>query len=370
MYLRPQYKMRKPGFFQTFKKLIYALLCAVIAGFLIWIWSSSRPGEQTSRVIVPVPAPPLAVKPTNSPVPVVAPVARMETHESEASATRPVKTTLEMQIALVRQGISPGSLDGAAGAQTRSALMAFQQRRGITPTGVLDADTKSALLITPPITTEYTITSEDLGRLLPVPKTWLGKSEQPRLDFENILELLGEKSFSHPQLIRSLNPNIDWNSVTVGTTVTIPQVQYPPINAKAALVRISLQDRVLEAFDEQSNLLVHFPCSIGRLAEKRPVGELHVVIIVFNPDYTFDPDVFPESSEAQELGRKLIIPPGPNNPVGVAWIGLDRPGYGIHGTPAPEQVGRTESHGCFRLANWNADYLARMSWVGMPVLVE
>ena len=70
------------------------------------------------------------------------------------------------------------------------------------------------------------------------------------------------------------------------------------------------------------------------------------------------------------MNQKLILQPGPNNPVGVAWIGLDKTGYGIHGTPVPEQVGRTESHGCFRLANWDAEYLVKLVWVGMPVLVE
>jgi lipoprotein-anchoring transpeptidase ErfK/SrfK len=103
-----------------------------------------------------------------------------------------------------------------------------------------------------------------------------------------------------------------------------------------------------------------------RCFDKRPVGELHVESIAPNPNYTFDPDTL----EARELKTKLILPPGPNNPVGVAWIGLDKPGYGIHGTPNPEQVGRTESHGCFRLANWNAECLVRMATVGMPVRVE
>ena len=70
------------------------------------------------------------------------------------------------------------------------------------------------------------------------------------------------------------------------------------------------------------------------------------------------------------MKRKLIIPPGPNNPVGVAWVGLSLPGYGIHGTPEPEKVGRTESHGCFRLANWNAATFSKSSWIGMPVYVE
>ena len=135
-------------------------------------------------------------------------------------------------------------------------------------------------------------------------------------------------------------------------------------------MRIALADRVLEAFDENTNLLAHFPCSIAQRVEKRPVGELHVDVMAPNPNYTFDPDVFPESAEAKELDRKLILQPGPNNPVGTVWIGLDRPGYGIHGTPRPEDVGRTESHGCFRLANWNAEYLLRLVTIGTTVVVE
>ena len=100
------------------------------------------------------------------------------------------------------------------------------------------------------------------------------------------------------------------------------------------------------------------------------MGELHVVVVIPNPDYTFDPELFPESAEGRALGRKLVVPPGPNNPVGLAWIGLDRPGYGIHGTPEPENVGRTESHGCFRLANWDAVTLLDLAYVGMLVRVE
>ena len=283
---------------------------------------------------------------------------------------RPVESILEAQIALVRQGISPGSIDGREGAQTRAALSAFQKKEGLAPTGLLNGPTKAILLIDDPVMTEYTLTSEDLGRLMPVPATWLEKSEQPRLDFENVLELLGEKAFSDPQLVRSLNPTVKWNACASGTRVTLPRVDYPSVGEKAAFARISLEQCILEAFDSRSNLLVHFPCSIGRIAAKRPVGELHVITIAGDPNYTFDPAVFSESAEAQTVGRKLIIPPGPNNPVGVVWIGLDRPGYGIHGTPAPELVGRTESHGCFRLANWNASYLAKLAWIGMAVNVE
>ena len=215
----------------------------------------------------------------------------------------------------------------------------------------------------------YTVSAEDLGRLRPLGKTWLEKSQQERMDYETILELVAEKSQAHPHLIRKLNPGIDWDSVAVGTSVYVPNAEFPKPSAKAAFVRIALADRVLEAFDENTNLLAHFPCSIAQRVEKRPVGELHVDVMAPNPNYTFDPDVFPESAEAKELDRKLILQPGPNNPVGTVWIGLDRPGYGIHGTPRPEDVGRTESHGCFRLANWNAEYLLRLVTIGTTVVV-
>jgi len=150
----------------------------------------------------------------------------------------------------------------------------------------------------------------------------------------------------------------------------LPEAACPDPSAKAAFITIRLSDKTLEAFDANTNLLAHFPCSIARRVEKRPAGELHVEVIAPNPNYTFDPEVFPESSEARQLNRKLILPPGPNNPVGTAWIGLDKPGYGIHGTPNPEQVGRTESHGCFRLANWNAEYLLKLVSIGTLVRVE
>jgi lipoprotein-anchoring transpeptidase ErfK/SrfK len=171
-------------------------------------------------------------------------------------------------------------------------------------------------------------------------------------------------------LIRRLNPGVNWTNLTPGTVLRMPAVAYPALVEKAAFAAIHLAEKYLEVFDAQTNLMAHFPCSIAANVEKRPVGELHVVVVAPDPNYTFDPELFPESPEAQQLKVKLILQPGPNNPVGVAWIGLDKTGYGIHGTPVPEQVGRTESHGCFRLANWDAEYLEHLVWTGMPVRVE
>jgi L,D-transpeptidase-like protein/putative peptidoglycan binding protein len=277
---------------------------------------------------------------------------------------------LELQVALAREAISPGPIDGLIGGQTDAALKAFQQKYALRSTGVLDERTRTNLPPVTPLFTNYVVTSNDIERLLPVPVTWLGKSLAPRLDYETMLELVAEKTLSHHKLIQALNPSINWTNVTNGTAVTAPNAQVPAVSNKAAFVQIRLGERILQAFGAESNLLAHFPCSIAQRVDKRPVGELHVAVLVVNPNYTFDPAVFPESAEAQEIGRKLTLQPGPNNPVGTVWIGLDRPGYGIHGAPLPEKVGRTESHGCFRLANWNAEHLLKLVSVGTPVIIQ
>ena len=283
---------------------------------------------------------------------------------------RAVRDTLEAHVALARLAISSGSIDGVNGSQTRAALLAFQQKANLAPTGELDITTRNALVLDSAPLTSYIIMSNDLARLQPISKTWLGKSQQTALDYETLLELVAEHGHASPTLTRKLNPTVNWTNVVAGDEVKIPAVEYPVPRIKAAFIVISLAERRLQAFDENTNLLAHFPCSIAAKFEKRPIGELHVKAIAPNPDYTFNPEVFPESEEAQQLKTKLILPPGPNNPVGTAWISLDKPGYGMHGTPSPEQVGRTESHGCFRLANWNAEYLIKLVWVGMPVRVE
>ncbi len=260
------------------------------------------------------------------------------------------------------------------GPQTRAALAAYKTISTANPDegpGAAPAQnlTLKNLVLDMPALTNYIVTSNDLDSLQPMGTTWLAKSRQTALAYETELELIGEKAHSSPTLIRKLNPGVDWSGISPGTQVRIPDVTYPDPESKAAFVVIHLGERFLEAFDSQSNLMAHFPCSIAAKVEKRPVGELHVIVVAPHPNYTVNPDLFPESSELQALGHKLILPPGPNNPVGVAWIGLDRPGYGIHGTPNPEEVGRTESHGCFRLANWDAEYMVKLAWLGMPVEV-
>ena len=305
---------------------------------------------------------------TNSAPPIPPPVPLPPNHST--AKTNSTRQTLEAQIALARRGISSGSIDGKIGAQTRAAIKNFQRLENLPQTGDLDDATQARLTLDVPLYTNYVLTADDLARLQPLGHTWITKSQQTRLDYENALELVAEKFHAHPGFIRQLNPTIDWRTVPAGTELKVPNVALAAPREKAAFIRILLAQRQLEVYNTRSNLIAHFPCSIAHLAEKRPVGELHVVRAAPNPTYLFNPEIFPESEEAQQIGRKLTLPPGPNNPVGTVWIGLDRPGYGIHGTPRPEDVGRTESHGCFRLANWNAELLLKLVKVGTPVFVE
>jgi lipoprotein-anchoring transpeptidase ErfK/SrfK len=386
------------------KRLGWLVLVSLAVAGAAWVWwnsgTAAKPakpattGEPVKLVPPVVQAPPIAVSNplvravavvtspsapvviTGLPPPAVTStpmsqfVVRTNVVAGMSGVPRLPRDVLEAQIALARRAFSPGSLDGVMGSQTRAALLAFQQHAGLPQTGSLDADTRGALSLVSPSLTRYAVTSNDLARLQPLSPTWLGKSQQGALDYETILELVAEQGKASPNLIRRLNPGVNWTNVAAGDALAIPDVTCPAPAAKAGFAVITLGLRQLQVFDAATNLLAHFPCSIAARVEKRPAGELCVVAIAENPNYTFNPEVFPESAEARELGRKLILPPGPNNPVGVAWVSLDKPGYGIHGTPSPEQVGRTESHGCFRLANWNAAHFLKLAWIGMPVCVE
>jgi lipoprotein-anchoring transpeptidase ErfK/SrfK len=282
---------------------------------------------------------------------------------------RPVTTVLEAQIALGRRDFSCGSIDGVYGLQTASAVKAFQGKAELPITGILDEATKAKLTLDAEPMAQMALSAQDLARLQPLRPTWQEKSEQTALDYETALEMLAERTHSAPALIRRLNPKATWDKVDPSMVFTVPSFPTKSSRPKAERIVIYLADHVLEPLDGDDKVLAHFPVSIAARVEKRPAGELHVVVLVSNPDYTFEPENFPESEEAKTLGHKLILPPGPNNPVGMVWIGLDRPGYGIHGTPEPEHVGRTESHGCFRMTNWDAVSLLDYVEIGTPVEV-
>jgi lipoprotein-anchoring transpeptidase ErfK/SrfK len=316
------------------------------------------PSEEAMPVSVPpAPLPAVPVSPPSG-------VAR-------AMPVNPDELTVERiaayQVALERMHFSCGFVDGDVGMRTRRMLRSFQQSQGLPVTGELDSATRAVIGEPGEPFTTYTISVADMASIFPTPDTWVAKSKQTILGYNDPWEMLAEKFHCTRDYIRYLNRDV--KEVAVGTVVIGPKVSPAAKIQKIAKVRIILDEATIQGLDASGRIVAHFPCSIARDKHKRPSGELTVKNVVPNPDYTFSPEVQVEAAAKEGITKKLRVPPGPNNPVGLAWVGLSLPGYGMHGTPDPEAISRTQSLGCFRLANWNAEKLLKMVSVGTPVTV-
>jgi lipoprotein-anchoring transpeptidase ErfK/SrfK len=272
------------------------------------------------------------------------------------------------QVALERRHFSCGFIDGDQGMRTQRMLRAFQQSQRLPMTGVLDAATRAAIGEPGEPFLNYTVTQADIDSIMPKPQTWREKAKAKRLGYNDIWELLAEKFHCTRGYLKQLNRDV--KQPVAGSDIIGPKVYPAAPYPMAASLRVNLGETSIEALDASGRIIAFFPCSIAKDKNKRPNGRLVVKSVVPNPDYTFDPALFKDASAEEHITHKMTLPPGPRNPVGTAWIGLSLPGYGIHGTPEPENISRTQSHGCFRLANWNANKLLRMVRVGTPVDVE
>jgi lipoprotein-anchoring transpeptidase ErfK/SrfK len=275
-----------------------------------------------------------------------------------------VPVTLARQAALDRAGFSPGVLDGKAGRKTALALRAFQAAHGLAQTGEFDPATLAALRVDDaPSTVTYTVTAADLRAVGPVPRDWNAKARLNRLGYESLAALLAERGHCTRALVARLNPRRNLQRLGPGDHVILPNVA-PPALPRATSLEVDLDAKTVRAEGTTGRTIALFHCSIAKFAAKRPHGAARVTAVAFDPVYTFNPQMWPE---VRNVRKTLRIPPGPGNPVGVCWIDLNLPGYGIHGTPNPELIGKTGSHGCIRLANWDARRLGRMVRVGTPV---
>jgi len=296
------------------------------------------------------------------------------TRAAHAPTGRPARTasvgafeqkTLAWQIALEREGFSPGLIDGRGGPRTALATREFQESRGLNVSGQLDEPTAAALGIDEANTVlkTYTITDADQQKVAPPPKNWLAKSKAKFLGHNNLAEAVAERFHCSRVLLATLNPSVDLARLRVGQALIVPAV----LDGKTLRVHrleVDLSQKAIRGFDGEGRQVALFHCSIASKAEDRPKGEARVLGVANDPHYLFDPKVWPE---VKGIKTKLLIPPGPKNPVGLCWIGLSLKGYGIHGTPNPELIGKSGSHGCLRLTNWDAIRLGKMVGAGTPV---
>ena len=284
------------------------------------------------------------------------------------ATSAPGSSVLRVQVLLDREHFSPGEIDGHYGGNTRRAVAAFNQARRLKGGERVEAKTWAALnRDAAPVVVSYVLTSEDVALFEKLPEETADRAKLSALGFESPIEALGERFHASPGLLRALNPGAAFDAS--GASVLVPNVERPPLaKAEGLSVRVSGSDHSAAAVDPDGNVVARYPATVGSEHDPLPVGDWKINGVARNPSFNYNPDLFWDSEPGDQ---KAKLPPGPNNPVGVVWIDLNKPHYGIHGTPAPSTIGGTTSHGCIRLTNWDALELSRLVSPGTPAeLVE
>jgi len=270
------------------------------------------------------------------------------------------------QILLDRARFSPGEIDGVHGDDFGVAVKGYQENHGLQPTGTIDAEMWRLLdSDAGPLLMTYTITKADeKGPFQPIPADTQEKAKMKWLGFETPEEELGERFHCSPKLLAELNPGTKLD--TAGGRIAVPNVRSAAVRRAVRLV-VSKSKRTVIAYGAGDKELAQYPATIGDTHDPLPIGQWTVTSVLHYPWFNYDPDHFWNSDPKQV---KAVLPPGPNSPAGVAWIGLSKEHYGIHGTPDPGHIRHGESAGCIRMTNWDVDDLSHMVRRGTPVVLE
>ena len=269
-----------------------------------------------------------------------------------------------LQVLLDRAGASPGVIDGRFGSNVDKALVAYRELTGENLKSTDAEGIRKALAASggDPFTT-YTITPADAAGpyVASVPADYSQKAKLERLSYTSVAEMLAERFHMDEAYLKQLNPDANFNRP--GTIIKVAKTGAQASTEVARIVADKGRKQV-RAYGRDGNLVAAYPATIGSADTRSPTGTHMVSRVAFDPEYTYNPNL---NFKQGNNDKVLTIPPGPNGPVGSIWIALDKPTYGIHGTPDPSKIGKTESHGCVRLTNWDAQELAKLVKPGVVV---
>ncbi len=270
----------------------------------------------------------------------------------------------DVQVVLDRAGVSPGVIDGIDTPRFRKALATFIVMKGLPPEATNRTLLRALVAAeSRPTFSDHVLSDRDVSGPFvdAIPDLFVEQARLPHLGYRSAMERVAETFHMHEDLLARLNPGVAFDQA--GVTIRVAD---PGRRKDVAVARIVADkaERQVRAYDADGRLLTAYPASVGSADTPSPSGVARVRSKASNPTYTFNPAFRFQTGTSSGLVR---VAAGPNNPVGSTWIGLDRPTYGIHGTPEPAHVGEAGSHGCVRLTNWDADELARMTRAGTMV---
>ncbi|HEV7242002.1 MAG TPA: L,D-transpeptidase family protein [Thermoanaerobaculia bacterium] len=281
-------------------------------------------------------------------------------------------SVLKTQVYLDRHGFSVGALDGRWGRNSAIALWWYQRSRGLNPIepGALDEATFRTLAAgagAVPALVQYSLTADDLkGPFVSVPEDMYEKAELDCLCYESLKEKLAERFHASMDFLDQLNEGVSFSDLQAGDTIWVPNVRpaFEQDRFDIARVVVSIRGNTFNAFDANGNLIFHAPTTLGSKYDPSPNEAVEVKKVVFDPHFHYQPTLFAEVPDDEPEAN---LHPGPNSPVGLVWIALSKPHFGVHGTSDPDSIGYASSHGCVRLTNWDATEVAHRVRPGVPI---